>query len=332
MSRRTWVLAAAAGGLLACSARRAPVTPRPPPRRVPADLVPGDLDVVLRVDLAAVRAALGAGMPAELVAPVPAAGDPGVRALVAKATAGATTGWLAFRPGPAPAVLDHVVVLRGRFPGLDPRVDAGGQGWGPPRDLGDGWRRHDAVRPVERTAPARVYLRDSTVVALVTTAEIDAVERTLERGIAAGSRLGPLLPPTHGTLAVRARSRSIAAWVEPAQPTVAALLRAAQRLSLVVDLEDDRLRGEAELGFGDRASPEPRAIAAAATTAEHLEELRQAVAKAPGAMGAVARGVEVEAEGGSVRLRFDLDRGAMGPLLGELGVLAASGVGPAVPG
>ncbi len=271
-------------------------------------------------------------MPADLVAPVPAAGDPGVRALVAKATAGATTGWLAFRPGLAPAVLDHVLVLRGRFPELDPRAGAGGKGWSPPRDLGDGWRRHDAVRPVERTAPARVYLRDSTVVALVTTAEIDAVERTLEHGIAAGSRLGPLLPATHGTLAVRARCRSIAAWVEPAQPTVTALLRAAQRLSLVVDLENERLRGEAELGFGEPSSPEPRAVAAAATTAAHLEELRRAVAKASGVMGVVARGVDVEAEGGSVRLRFDLDRGALGTLLDELGVLVASGVGPAKPG
>ncbi len=331
LSRRTWVLGAACG-LLACGARRGPVPPRMPPRRVPADLIPGDLDVVVRVDLAAVRSALGAAMPTDLAAPVGAAGDPGVRTLVAAATAGATTGWLAFRPAPEPGVLDHVLVLRGRFSRLDPRAGAGGQGWSPPRDLGDGWRRHDALRPVERTGPARVYLRDDSVVALVTPAEIDAVERTLERGIAPELRLAPLLPPTHGTLAVRARSRSIAGWVDPFEPAAAGLLRAAQRLTVVLDLEAARLRGEADLRFGAGTAPGSETVAAATATAEHLERLRQALASAPGAAGEVARGVTVAAEGPSVHLRLECDRAVLAALLVELGALSdAPAVEPAAP-
>jgi hypothetical protein len=255
---------------------------------VPADLVPGDLDVVARADLAVIRSALGAAMPADLAVPAGAAGDAGVRALVAAATVGATTGWLAFRPGPGLAVLDHVLVLRGRFSRLDPRAGAGWQRWGPPRELGDGWRRHDARSPVERTAPARVYLRDDSVVALVTPAEIDAVERTLERGITPELRLVPLLPPTHGTLAVRARSRSIAAWADRLEPTAGALLRAAQQLTIVLDLEAARLRGEAELRFGTGTAPDSGRLAAATVTAEHLERLRQALASAPGVPGEIA--------------------------------------------
>ncbi len=326
LSRRRWVLGAACG-LLACGARRDPVTPRVPPRRVPADLVPGDLDVVARADLAVIRSALGAAMPADLAVPAGAAGDAGVRALVAAATVGATTGWLAFRPGPGLAVLDHVLVLRGRFSRLDPRAGAGWQRWGPPRELGDGWRRHDARSPVARTAPARVYLRDDSVVALVTPAEIDAVERTRERGIPPELRLVPLLPPTHGTLAVRARSRSIAAWADRLEPTAGALLRAAQQLTIVLDLEAARLRGEAELRFGTGTAPDSGRLAAATVTAEHLERLRQALASAPGVPGEIARGGTVAAEGPAVRLRFDLDRAVVSALLVEL---EAPPGGPAV--
>lgn len=318
-----WAAVVGTMALLHCTSAP-PVLPAPPARRVPADLIPGDLDVVVRVDLGAVRDSLGAAAVTELRRrSVGAQADEwGTSRLLTGVATRATTAWFAFRPGSNPPVLDHVLVLRGHFEGLDPSTDGGPARWSAAHDIGDGWRYHEAPARVARLTPARIYLRDSTVVVLVTTAELDAVERTLGSGAMADPRFAPLLPPTHGTLAVIARSRAVAGWCDDAVPAAAGLFGAAQRVSLVLNLADWGLEAEAALAFGAASDPDEPAVAAAATTVEHLERLRQSLLGLSGWPARLAERAVVTAEGGSVLCRVKVDRSLLREILGELGELA----------
>jgi hypothetical protein len=313
----TAALILAGAWVIGCGEARPATAPAAEPR-VPADLIPGDLDVVVRVDLAAIRGALGDAALTELRARAQLDGDSRGDRFVDAAIARGSTAWFAFRPDEAAGVLDHVLVLRGRFDALDPRETEGAARWTPPLPMRAAWRRYDAVRPPARTEPARIYLRDSTVAVALTAAEIDPIERSLELGQAPEARLAPVLPPIRGTLAGAARSRSIAGWFRDLEPFVADLLGAAQRLSIVLDLPDSGLSGEILLTFGDDAGssgPERSGAAAAATTAAHLERLRRASTDSGGLAERIARQITVVAEGETVRCEVEFDRATLAAIV-----------------
>lgn len=309
LSRRSWLAAIGVGASFGCAARGPGAAPPQVPPKVPADVLPGDLDLVLRVDLAGLRAELGETVLRRLRRQWL---EDGLEYEVAggwlsAAVDRASTGWLAIRPGPSGAPLDHVLLLRGRFAEVVPNEEEEAGGWGPPLQLGGGWQRRDVKGTVSRGMPARLYTRDASVIVLVTLAELDAVERTVERGLPREARLGPPLPPSHGTLGAAARSRALVPWVSSWQPALGRLLDVSRRVSLVLDLDDGGVNAEVDLGFAAGAMARPGETAAAAATAEHLLRLREQLGSLPGPVAQLARGLTVRAEEGVVTARLEID-------------------------
>src|SRR6185503_14797055 len=154
--------------LLAAACSRPPAPPPAAPATTrPADAIPADLDVVVRVDLARIRGALGPTLYAALRDAAARSGDP----VTSSALEHADAVWIGLRPGSDAEHSDDVVVLSGNFADLDPRALGH---FGPAMDLGAGWRRWDlAEKPRARLLPARLYARRSELLVAASTAEID---------------------------------------------------------------------------------------------------------------------------------------------------------------
>lgn len=272
----------------------APATPAPAFRE-PSDAIPADLDFAVRIDLARIRSVLGESaleLLRERSAVGGASGDPDTERLIADALARADTVWIALRPGEASRHSDSVTILKGRFEKLDPRAEKGAAIWGPPADLGAGWRRFDRGKVPSRAAPARIYARADDVLVFVSTAPLDSVERRLEQG-AADSHLEPV---ERGVLSLDARPRLLGRQLLGRAPTVGRLLVQAERLRLVADLDAQGLQAELELELAGES--------AAREVAESLGSLAGAVKAGEGLGAKLVEGLVVEGVGARVVLRL----------------------------
>lgn len=245
-TRRACVAGLLSLAVPACARGTRPVGPADAPTiRRPEELLPADLDLVLRLDLERIRAAIGPERFAELVrahatpAVVAAGRDPFVDAALVQAR----TVWLAVRPNRRLELVDGVLVLAGTFRDLDPREGGARPAWSGPADRGGDVRVHERSGPVARSAPARAWLRSSDLVVVATAAEIDSVERALE-GRGGGPRLEP---PARGALSVAARVRPFVDLVRRSAPLVGRALEDARELTGWADLDADGLDGEFEL-------------------------------------------------------------------------------------
>src|SRR5258706_10180491 len=101
----------------ACGARPLPPPPAPPHVTAPAELIPPDLDVVVRLDLSRVKAALGSATVSKLAGDVLARGAPKQSAdeLLFASLLEADVVYLGYRPSTLGAPLDRVLALQGRF-------------------------------------------------------------------------------------------------------------------------------------------------------------------------------------------------------------------------
>ncbi|MEB2313720.1 MAG: hypothetical protein OZ921_09820 [Sorangiineae bacterium] len=296
--RRVRALAALALALAACGPTRIPppAAPATTPAR-PEDAIPGDLDVVVRVDLRRMRAALGEAVLAGLARG--ARGDGDAR-LLDRALERTDTAWFAFRPALTLETLDSVVVLEGKFADLEPRALGA---WGPPAELGAGWRVYERKGAARRPEPVRLYARTDALLVLVSTAEIDAVTRSLEE--AAGDPHPE--PPARGVVSLAARVPALAALIAERSPKAARLLRSARTLSASVRFDESGL--SAELAFVFDEAETARRVAAAATL------LARAVAEQGGREGAMAERCRVEAVGESMVVRLRLSPEELGALV-----------------
>jgi hypothetical protein len=300
--RGRWEAAALA---VACAAP--PPAPPPAPRLGrPAEAIPADLDVVVRIDLGRVRAALG---PALLGALAKAAAPRGVTRGT-ELLERVEVAWIALRPGETLEHSDAVVVLRGRFGDFaPPQLDPASR-WEPAVELGGAWRRWDLRGPAaERISLARVYARAEDVVVAASTAEIDAVERVLE----AGARDGALQAPERGALSLALRAAGRFERLARRRPELGELLHGARVLTASADVTGSGLRADAAVEFADEASA-GRALRALRAAAARL-------AGADGALGQAARAVSTEAVATSLQIRLHLDRAALDRLV-------ASAAGP----
>lgn len=283
----------------ACGPERVPAPEAPAPSLVdPGDAIPGDLDVAVRVDLARVRQVVGAELFESVrgrVASARTGADAGGERLLADALAASDTVWIAFRPGLAPDLTDNVLILRGNFARIDPRSYGAEPRWRRPQDLGGGWRLYERDTPRARTLPARLYARDDSILVFVSTAEIDSVERSLER------RMGDarVEPAAEGVVSVEARAPALAELLLARAPAAARLLRRGSKLSAHADLSATGLRAELELELDSAEG--------ARETAEAAALFARALAEQGGEARTLVRGLRIEAVGQSVVARLSLD-------------------------
>jgi hypothetical protein len=298
MQRRALLLGL---GALACGPKPRPALPPAPRISSAADLIPPDLDVVVRLDLARVKATLGgaalSAMSREVLAHDRESGEHGEPdELLIASLLSADQVYLGYRPSRLWAPLDRVLALQGRFEQLvRPPV-----GFSLPTDLGRDLRYWDArVPPKTRGGVARVYALGERVRAFVSEAEIDAVERLLD-GQGSPRRLEP---PEEGTLSLAARPQLLGRLV--GNGTLRELVEGAKALLAVAELESDgvRLKLELELSGADEA----RQLADAG---------RMVLSRA---LGEAKLNVTLQADAQRVLLTAQLSRAEVGPLLACVG-------------
>jgi hypothetical protein len=283
MTRAVLLLALAA---IACASERIPPPAAPgPPIQQPADAIPGDLDLVIRIDFAKVKGVLGSELMRELERRAPRSGDAATERLLVDAMTRADTIWIAVRPADDLEQSDNVIILRGRFGDLDPKKYGGEPRWRGPTDLGAAFRVYERDQPKLRSAPVRIYARLPDLLIFVSAAEIDSAERVIERG-ADDPRLEP---PEKGAVALEARIGRLADSIAGRSPAAARLLAPARRLRATVDLDTAGLRAEVELDF-ELEEQARRAADATAIFARALTETK-------GPAGRIAAALRVEAVG-----------------------------------
>ena len=306
LRRRSVLMAVLA--LVACGPERVPPPAAGPSLIDPADAIPGDLDVAIRVDLKRIRASVGQTLFESLrnrAAIARGGADAGSERLLADALARSETAWVAFRPGLPAELTDNVVLLRGDFARIDPRSYGTDPKFRGPRDLGGAWRLYERDEPKARSLPARIYARDDTILVFVSTAEIDSVERSLERRMDDPH----VEPEAAGVVSVEARTPALARLVLERSPAAAKLLRRGQKLRAHADLGPNGLTGELELGLESAED--------ARETAEASALFARALAEQGGEVATFVKGLTIEAVGESVVARLSLTPSELAELMGH---------------
>jgi len=268
--------------------------------------MPGDLDLVVRLDLKRIRDTLGAtamqsiteqalhGLHGE---------DRATDELLLGALNQTDTLWAGFRPVNGLEVADSVFILRGQFSKFDPHAAASKPAFAAPIDLGAAFLRYDREPPALRSAPARIYARGEDLIVSVSEAEIDSVERSLEQ-----HRGAPGLEPSdQGALSAVARSRVLpSAWFDSA-PALQRLAEHARRLELNADLTSAGVDATLALKFEDDATAKRLATA--------LTELRVSLSGQSGRLAKLASKTEVTNAGEFVTLHLSVGRGELGEIV-----------------
>ena len=299
----------------ACSSTRLGPPPAPPVAVRPLDAMPGDLDLVVRLDLKRIRDTLGAavmqGITEQAVAGLHGE-DRATDQLLLGALAQTDTVWAGFRPVNGLEGADSVFVLRGQFSKFDPHAIASTPRFAAPLDLGAAFRRYDRKPPSARSAPARIYTRGDDLIVTLSEAEIDAVERSLEeqRG------LPPLEPAEKGALSAVARPRVLpSAWFDAA-PALERLTEHARRLELTADLTSVGVDASLALEFED-ASTAKRLAAA-------LTDLRDSLSGAgSGRLAKLAAKTQVTNAGEFITLHLVVGRDELGEIVNCRGAACA---------
>ncbi|HKY37551.1 MAG TPA: hypothetical protein VJN18_16530 [Polyangiaceae bacterium] len=247
MQRRALLLGLSA--LSACGPKQLAAPPPAPSVTSASELIPADLDVVVRLDWRRMKDALGPIALSALSREVLAQSGSGQEAgeLVVASLLAADQVYLGYRPSPLLMPLDRVLAVQGHF---EP-VTRAPTGFSGAVDLGGDFRYWDRKpgSAIERGSVARIYAYRDRVRAFVSEAELDAVERVLS-GQGGDRRL---TPPEEGTLSLSARTWLLARL--SGRGELREMLDDAKTLSVVADLESDGVRVEVELTLAnpDRA-------------------------------------------------------------------------------
>jgi hypothetical protein len=297
MQRRA-LLAFGAASLVGCGPKKVAPPPSAPAVLSAGDLLPADLDVVVRLDLGKVKAALGAAALAVLAREGLSRAGAGEHAdeLVLESLLAADLVYLAYRPGPLLEPLDRVLALQGSFEAIArPPL-----GFAAPVDLGADVRYFErrSTSSLGRGGVARMYTASTRVRAFVSEAEIDAVERALETGGAERR----LQAPEEGTLSLAARPRLLTRF---GGSGLREQLEAARTLRAIAELESDGVKLKLEIEMKD------------APDAERLAGAGRAVLQRVG--GEWAERAEIRADGSRLVLTAQLQRSQLAPLVGCLG-------------
>ncbi len=201
------------------------------------ELFPADLDLVLRVDLARMRAALGPmanGLSSRVGSEIDARDE-----LAAKAIERARVAWIGTRLADIETG-DRVLVVEGDVEDLRP--DPGiFQLLDPP--LSDVIKTFERRGPISRDATARVHLLGARTIVFVSGVEVDGVERILLRGADPGRRD----PPADGLLSADLRGRRLPPGLERRFPSIGAIVRGIERARASVTMVDEGLQADVEV-------------------------------------------------------------------------------------
>ncbi|HET9932627.1 MAG TPA: hypothetical protein VFQ35_18115, partial [Polyangiaceae bacterium] len=117
--------------------------------------------------------------------------------------------------------------------------------WSGARDLGGGLFRFEREPPRLRAAPAVIYWRVPDVVIIGSEAEIDALERTVEKGALDPSPHAPEV----GLVAVAARLGTLRAKLSQRAPTLASYVEGAERLEGSLDRQGELFKLRVDVRF-----------------------------------------------------------------------------------
>jgi len=184
-----------------------------------------------------------------------------------------------------------VLVLEGDFSDIEPSSER----WSIADDLGSGWQRRDRLSKAPRALPARVYLLGTELLIFVSEAEIDPVERVLERG----ARVEMIEPPAQGLVAIAASMPALAQALGESAPRAASLLAKGGALTGYADFEHGT-------GFLVVLSFEFSEAAQAERSAKAATLLASALGQSRGPLSDVAQAAEIEAVAESVAVRLRL--------------------------
>jgi hypothetical protein len=231
--RRLSCLSFVALSLFACG-RSVGKPPAAPVANVvrPVVYVPADLDLVLRLDVSRFRDTMGAEPEQTLEKMWETFGESSsTQSSSAKwlvpALKSTDTLWLGCRLGQK-GCKDFVFVLRGRFASARE-----GYGFGPEknkRDLGAGWLSFD-LTSAGRSAAARLYWRPPELAVIVSLAELDSAERSIEQS----QDTTRLEPSETGLMSMSARSKALALVLREHSPKAAEWLNKSERIELRFD-------------------------------------------------------------------------------------------------
>lgn len=288
------MLSLAAVGLSHCGPADSKRVERPSagPRLVrPIEVIPPDLQLVVRVSVQRLRQSVGQHNLANIEEQSRLA--PLAEPLLSWALERADTAWVALRLGLSPDETDNVVVVTGDFADLQPPR----QEWAIPDDLGAGWQRWDRREKVARSLPSRLYALAGETVVFVSEAEIDPVTRTLERGV----RPELVEPPEQGLVSLAASMPALAQAVRADAPQAANLLAKGRAVTGYADFEHGRgLRATLDFDFGDARQAERSTRA--------LELLLASLSAGSGPLAALHEHLRVEAIKESVSVRLELSQ------------------------
>lgn len=242
---------------MACAPNRPtlPLARTAPSGHSAAEILPADLDVVLWLDVARLRG-LWSVKPDRQIVRVLA--EYGLFAATSDAEAAfwlalleqSSRWWIGCRPT-RDGCRDIVVFARGRFDRHDPLSVLPDTSL--PLDLGAGWFRYSRKVRVGRQQPARIYVAPPDRIVVVSPAEVDAVERTLERG-----QNDPTSQAVEerGLFSMALRPVAMARIIEYRAPAAARLLREARVVRLWLDADAQALRLSVSVGFSDHERAE----------------------------------------------------------------------------
>ena len=216
--------------LFACE-RSVGKPPAAPPANVirPVVYVPADLDLVLRLDVSRFRQTMGVDPEQSLEKMWEAFGEPSSAPSqnsmwLVPALRSTDTLWLGCRLG-VKGCKDFVFVLRGRFASARETYGFGQEK--NKRDLGAGWFSYDFA-PSSRSAAARLYWRPPELAVVVSSAEIDSAERSVEHS----QDTTRLEPSETGLMSLSGRSKALAVVLRERSPKAADWLSKSERIEL----------------------------------------------------------------------------------------------------
>lgn len=292
---RAFAVVASAAIVLACTERLPPPADPGPVGSRAGDFIPGDLDVVVRVDLDAARRFFGASaVQAIVIDVVDPSEDPATAALLSAALEHANSVVVAFRPGLSARSTDHVVVFHGQFQGIDPRSQPKSD-WRPPLDLGGGFQLYDRTTPRRRSAPARIYTRANDWFVFLSTAEIDSAERVIERRASDEH----VEAPDRGILSYALRPEPILPLLRSKFPSVAETLQGATNVSGSVAADDRGMKATLDVVFTNDAD--------AAEAGSRAASVVSALRGSGRLLGLLAKGATVNPIGSTMVVRVELD-------------------------
>jgi hypothetical protein len=289
------LIAIAGSSLAACGAEvpAGGVKMRPPGPRVvrrlePADLFPADLDLLVRVDLARMQAALGPALADDLAARALGSPQAGDEALVQGAIARAEVVWIGLRLADVEAG-DRVLVTEGRQ-GAFSSFKEPPSGFRPLPAPEEGVIAFEREEPPPRSGTARILLLGERAVAFVSPVEVDSVTRVIRDG--PDERRGD--PVAEGIVSLDLRPRRLSPSLERRFPSIAAIVGGLDRVRASAVLTDGGIRLNAEI----EAKGEP----AAARALRFLKALRDNV-EGP-VYVELMRSLSIEQIGDTVRIRW----------------------------